>query len=186
MKSSIKTKAIILLAESDKPNQYIFGAYKNNGEATSFVKLPEDHQRFVDLLTHRQTIMGHKTFQATPKNFPDAGRIVITHYPEKIDAPGIGVKNIQEAIDLAKKRAKKEDQNEIFIVGGASIIQQFIEENLLDEILLTLTYAHQENITNPVYLSFDLTNWEIKNDSGMLTSEKSDPRNLKYRYLDLI
>lgn len=186
MGASIKIKAIILLAESGLLNQYIFGAYKDNGEATSFVKLPEDHQRFVEILTGQQTIMGRKTFDATPDDFPDAGRIVITHQPEEINSPGIGVKNLETALDLATKRAKKNGQKEIWIVGGASIIQQCIEENLLDEIKLTLTYAHIENVSNPVYLSFDLDNWEIKSDSGILIAENSEPKNLKYRYLDLI
>lgn len=182
---NIQTSAVILLAETEIPGRYLFGAYKDNGKATGFVDLPEDHKRFVEILTDQQTIMGRKTLEATPKDFPDAGRIVVTHHPKKIKSPGLGVESLESAIELAKKRALKEGKKEVFVVGGARIMQECIENNLLDKIQLTLTYSHQENIPNPVYLSFELDNWKIEEDSGILTSENSKPKNLKYRYLVL-
>lgn len=182
---TIITSSIILLATTDQPNEYLFGAYKENGEATSFLKLPEDHRFFVDRLRGKQTVMGRSTLEATPVDFPDGGRICITHHPDDLRSDAIPAKDIQEAIRLAKKRAEKSGDDRIYVIGGASIIKQAIEKGLLDEINLTLTYGHQENIPHPVYLSFNREEWTVKKDSGKKISESSVPKNLAYRFLVL-
>lgn len=181
----IKTSSIILLAKTEKENCYIFGAYKDNGEATSFLNLPEDHKMFVDTLTNQQTIMGYKTLKATPTDFPDAGRICITHHPNKIDNNAIPASSISEAIDIAKKRAQKTEKDTVFVIGGASIIKQCLEQDLLDEVRLTLTQDYNKPVSNPVYLEFNIDDWNIKKDSGILTSKNAKPNNLKYQYLTL-
>ncbi len=182
---NIVTSSIILLAKTDVPNRYIFGAYKNSGEATSFLQLPEDHKLFVETLTDQQTVMGRKTLQATPDDFPDAGRICITHYPNEINKGAIPAGSLSKGIEIAKRRAVKTGKNSVFVIGGASIIRQCLKEGLLDEICLTLTYDHQKPVSHPVYLDFTLKEWTIKEDSGILISKDSQPKNLKYRYLRL-
>ncbi len=183
--AQIQTSSVILLAQTPVSNRYLFGAYKDNGEATSFLSLPEDHQRFVELLTGEQTLMGRKTLEATPADFPDAGRICITHHTAKISRGALAVESITQGILLAKERALTMGKNAIFIVGGASIIQQCLSRDLLDEIYLTLAYAHQKHIPHPVYLDFEFDNWKVKEDSGILIAQHSIPKNLKYRYLRL-
>lgn len=183
--SQIQTSSVILLAQTPIKERYLFGAYKNNGEATSFLSLPEDHDRFVKLLTGEQTLMGRKTLEATPSDFPDAGRICITHHPAKTSSGALAVESIPQGIHLAKKRALKAGKSAIFIVGGASIIQQCLAQDLLDEIYLTLAYAHQKRVPHPVYLDFEFDNWKLKEDSGILISQHSTPKNLRYRYLRL-
>lgn len=181
--SRIQTSSVILLAQTPISNRYLFGAYKNNGEATRFLSLPEDHERFVRILTGEQTLMGRKTWEATPADFPDAGRVCITHHPENIKKGTLVVENITQGITLAKERALKTEKSSIFIVGGASIIQQCLAQDLLDEIHLTLAYDHQKQVSNPVYLDFKQENWNLKEDSGLLLSKRSSPKNIRYRYL---
>lgn len=184
--SAITTSSIILLAKTKQANKYIFGAYTDDGKATSFLKLPEDRKMFEETLVNRQTVMGRNTFNATPTDFPDAGRICITHHPEKVGDKGIPAATIKEGIAIAKKRAQKAGQNIIYVIGGANIIKQCLEENLLDEIKLTLTYDHRPNVENPVYLDFNLDNWNIAEDSGIMISKNSEPKDLKYRYLRIV
>lgn len=182
---NIITSAIILLAQTNEKNKYLFGSYKDNGEATSFLKLPEDHKRFVDILRNQQTIMGASTLKATPEDFPDSGRFCVTHHPEAVHKNAVAVNSIQKGIELAKEKAKKEGNQCVFVIGGASIIKQCLEQNLLDKIELTLTYAHQKNVENPVYLEFDFTKWEILKDSGKMISKTSNPKKLNYRFLTI-
>lgn len=181
----IKTSSMILLAKTEIADKYLFGAYKNNGEATGFIKLPEDHKRFISKLTGIQTIMGANTLKATPADFPDGGRICITHHPDQIEKGAIPAPNIRSGIETAKKRAEIHHQKVVYVIGGASIIRQCIDLNLLDEIELTLTYGHQKDVPNPVYLDFHLDDWKITEDSGLLISKNSKPKNLKYRFLTL-
>lgn len=181
--TEIITSCVILLAKTNQPNNYVFGAYKNSGEATGFVDLPEDHKRFVEILRNHQTIMGASTLKATPDDFPDGGRYCVTHHPENVGHKAKAVDSIERGIALAKVQAAKIGQKRVFVVGGASIIEQCLEKNLLDEIELTLTHDHQKQIPNPVYLQFDLASWEIVEDSGILVSKDSDPKDLKFQYL---
>lgn len=183
--SPIQTSSVILLAQTPVNNRYLFGAYKDNKAATSFLSLPEDHERFVKLLTGEQTLMGRKTWEATPVDFPDAGRICITRHPAKVNQGTFAVESITQGIVLAKERALKAGKSSIFIVGGASIIQQCLAQDLLDEIYLTLAYDHQKRVPHPVYLDFEFDNWKPKEDSGIRLSQHSIPKNLRYRYLRL-
>lgn len=163
----------------------MFGAYSDKGEAAGFLSLPEDHRRFVKMLTGRQTVMGFKTLEATPADFPDAGRICITHHPEKVNPPAIAAGSIAEGIEIAKQRASKTGQNVIYVIGGAEILTQCLEQQLLDEVELTLTEEYLDSAPNLIYLDFDLDDWEITDDSGILTSADSNPAHLQYRYLTL-
>lgn len=182
---TIKTSSVILLAKTERLHQYIFGSYKDNGEATHFLKLPEDHKMFVETLTNQQTVMGHRTLQATPEDFPDAGRICVTHYPDDIGKGAIPAESLSKGIEIAKKRALKAGKKIIYVIGGASIMQQCLDQNLLDEICLTLAHDHQKPVSHPVYLDFAIENWSIKKDSGILISKDSEPADLRYQYLIL-
>lgn len=182
---NILTSSIILLAKTSAPHHFVFGAYDKEGKATSFVKLPEDHKMFVDTLTGEQTVMGAKTLDATPETFPDAGRICITHHPEKVQKEGIPAQSIEEGIQIAKQRAKERNKNKIYVIGGANIIAQCLDKNLLDEIILTVVSDYYEEADRLVYLDFDIEKWEIIQDSGELISSGSKPKNLKYRFYTL-
>lgn len=178
--------SVILLAQTEKHNKYIFGAYKDNGEATDFLQLPEDHKLFIDTIRGKQVVMGKETLMATPDNFPDGGRFCVTHHPETVGRKAIAVDSIPKAIEMAKMAANKQEQDRIYVIGGASIIGQCFENNLLDEMRLTLTYGHKENVLNPVFLNFDIEKWRIIEDSGILIAENSFPDHLRYRFLTLV
>lgn len=181
----IITSSIILLAKTSIEDQYIFGAYKDSGEATDFLQLPEDHEMFVNTLIGQQTVMGVNTLNATPLDFPDGGRICITHHPEKVRNDAIAATSIKQGIEIAKKRAEATNQEKIYVIGGAELIQQCLELQLLDEIQLTLTYGYKKQVENPIYLNFKLNNWKIIEDSGIMISANSIPKGLKFSYLRL-
>src|SRR5699024_3201335 len=126
----MKTSAIILLAKTGDPQRYLFGAYDDERKATGFLDLPEDHQMFTETLVNRQTIMGRKTLKATPKDFPDAGRICVTHQPETVREDAIGTDSIPKAIEIAHRRAARAKQDMVYVIGGASILRQCIEQGL--------------------------------------------------------
>lgn len=182
---NILTSSIILLSKSPDSQRFVFGAYDKEGNATRFVKLPEDHKMFVDTLVGEQTVMGIKTLNATPIDFPDDGRICITHHPEKVDKNAIPAQSIEEGIQIAKQRARDRNKSKIFVIGGASIIKQCIDKQLLDEVLLTVTDDYFSEADRLVYLDFSIADWLIEEDSGILVSSKSKPSNLHYRFYTL-
>ncbi len=82
-------------------------------------KISEDLKFFKQKTMGQDIIMGRKTFESLPRILPGRKHIVITRKPEII--PEVAVcDNIQELIE-------KYQTKEGFIIGGASIYSQFIE-----------------------------------------------------------
>ena len=92
--------------------------------------IPEDMQFLKDTTKGHVMIMGRKTFdsfngRALPKRF----HIVITRDPSKHSFPStesspvVFVKNLEEAIELARTQTAKWGE-EVFIIGGGEIYKQ--------------------------------------------------------------
>ncbi len=86
-------------------------------------------------------IMGRKTYDSLPNSEPLKGRIniIITSNEEfsvdpKYDNVYI-VHSVNDAVELCN--AFFEDK-EVFVIGGESIYRQFMDENLIDEMRLTI------------------------------------------------
>lgn len=99
----------------------------------------------------KTVIMGRNTFFSLPKALPGRKNIVLT-FPPVFEAPGMtAVLSIKEALDMVK------DEEEVFIIGGASLYAQFIDK--ADR--LYLTEAEAEEPTADVYFPvFDKTQWK--------------------------
>lgn len=83
--------------------------------------LPADFLYFKETTIGYPIIMGKKTFDSIGVPLPNRQNIVLSKNFENIS--GIDVaKSISKAIELAHK-----NNSEIFIIGGASIYEQFIE-----------------------------------------------------------
>ena len=98
----------------------------------------------------KPVIMGRTTFFSLPKALPGRQNIVLT-FPPLFEAPGITtVLTPEEALDLVK------DEEEVFIIGGASIYKLFLPQ--ADR--LYLTEAEAEDPEADVYFpAFDKSEW---------------------------
>ena len=99
--------------------------------------LPEDMKFFMQKTTGHCVIMGRKNYDSIPSKFrPLANRtnIVITHQLNYNAPNTIIVHSLEEAIQYAKKT----NDDEIFIIGGAEIFKQTI--HLVDKIYYTRIY----------------------------------------------
>jgi len=124
LKKHLKIKAILAIA--------------SNGAIGISNKLPwdipEDLKYFKEKTTTKTVVMGRKTWESIPERFrplPNRENIVITTNKD-YEAPGATVvSNIEDAIIAAST-------NEVWIIGGASIYKQILENSLVDEIHLTI------------------------------------------------
>ena len=92
--------------------------------------LKEDMKFFKETTMGHPVVMGRKTFESLPKVLPGRTNIVLSrsnNFPEEV----LVFKNIDELNDYYKN-----NNEEIFIIGGASIYNKFI--NLSDKLYLTL------------------------------------------------
>ena len=96
--------------------------------------LPADMKYFKEKTSGHCVISGRKNYESIPEKFrPLSNRtnIVITRQ-KNYNAPGtIVVGSIEEAIE----KAKQQNENEIFIIGGAEIYRQSI--HLADKLYVT-------------------------------------------------
>jgi dihydrofolate reductase len=93
----------------------------NNGELPW--KLPSDLKRFKELTMGHPVIMGRKTWESIPDKFrPLSGRknIVMTRDESYKTEEASVVHNL----DAALTEAGSEENNEIFVIGGAEVYQQ--------------------------------------------------------------
>ena len=130
-------------------------------------KLPNDMKRFRELTTGHTVIMGRKTFESLPNGaLPNRTNIVVTRNNTVTFENCILFDNLQDAIK------KHNTQEEIFVIGGASIYDQVI--NLADKLYITLVRHSFEN-ANTFFPEINKNEW-------IMTEQESFPNDEKHLY----
>ena len=103
----------IIVAVSDD-----WGIGKNN---ELLWRISEDLKRFKRLTLGKSVIMGKKTWESLPiRPLPGRKNIVLTDMPQEQIEKAITVYSIEEALSKCHKR------EEVFVIGGGSVYQQFM------------------------------------------------------------
>ena len=130
--------------------------------------LPNDLKFFKEITNNHTIIMGRNTFESLPKMLPNRKHIVLTSrdgLPKEVET----YKEIKEILEKYK-----DTNEEIFIIGGASIYLQFLEYS--DK--LYLTEIVDEDINASVYFpEFD------KNDYDMQYLKENIDNGLSYKHM---
>ena len=130
-------------------------------------RLPNDMKRFKALTTGHTIIMGRKTFESLPKGaLPDRVNVVIT----KNSAASFGNCEIFTDLNVAIDHYKDED--ELFVIGGASIYNQ------------VMTFTEKLYITR-VHHSFENADTffpEIDNNEWIMTEREDFQKDDKHLY----
>src|SRR3989344_9590639 len=99
--------------------------------------ISEDLKRFKKLTTGHPVIMGRKTFESIleyiGKPLPNRVNIVVTQNPD-FKKEGIVISN---SLEDAINKAKKSENREIFIIGGAHVFREVLEKGIVNRIYLT-------------------------------------------------
>lgn len=94
-------------------------------------RLKSDLKRFKSITMGHHLIMGRKTYETIGKLLPGRTMIIVTHNPNYDPNGCIIVKSIEEALSVAEKN----NESEVFIIGGGDIFRQSID--MADKIYLT-------------------------------------------------
>ncbi len=130
-------------------------------------KLPNDMKRFRELTTGHTVIMGRKTFESLPNGaLPNRTNIVVTRNNTVTFENCILFDNLQDAIK------KHNTQEEIFVIGGASIYDQVI--NLADKLYISLVRHSFEN-ANTFFPEINKNEW-------IMTEQENFPDDEKHLY----
>ena len=137
-------------------------------------RLPEDMKRFRDLTTGHVVVMGRKTFESLPNGaLPHRTNVVITR------DRGLQLHDcvVLHSLDEALIRFHRED--EIFIIGGASIYEQALP--LADKIFLTRVQSDFSE-ADAFFPEINPAEWQIMTKEVFPADEKNPFCCIFYEY----
>lgn len=127
--------------------------------------IPEDLKRFKRLTSGHTIIMGKNTWESLPNHpLPNRRNIVITDNPNDHFEGAEMVSSIEEALALCSK----EEEN--FVMGGASIYQQFLP--ITDR--LYLTKVHKSFDGDTFFPELHLLDWDRVSKDDYPPDEDND------------
>lgn len=95
--------------------------------------MPHDLKFFKETTSGHYVLMGRKSYESVGKPLPNRLNVVITRNTDYAVEGGLVVHSLQEALELGEKQ----QQQEVFILGGGEIYRQALEKNWVDRIYLT-------------------------------------------------
>jgi len=128
--------------------------------------LPADLKHFKNLTTGHAVVMGKRTFESLPNGpLPNRKNIVLT----SIMSEGVNEKYF-EADSLEDALFLCEHEEEIFIIGGATVYKQCIDKVGY----LYITWVHNDFTADTFFPAIDFNEWmEVKHED-----HKADENNL--------
>lgn len=119
--------------------------------------ISEEMEHFQDTTFGHPVIMGRKTFESISGFLPGRATIVLTENDEweYNNNTVTSARNKDEAIEKAMRVAEVDN---IFIAGGQSVYEQFIDE--CDKMIIS--YIEGEYDGDTYFPEFDLDNWDVK------------------------
>ncbi len=134
--------------------------------------LPNDLKRFKSLTTGHTIIMGRKTFESLPKGaLPNRRNVVLTRQNLKFEGAETFV-----SLDEALYNCKNDD--EIFIIGGASLYHEAID--IADRLYIT-RINDSEKEADAFFPEIKKEEWTETNEECHSTDEK---HSFEYSFCD--
>ena len=121
--------------------------------------LPDDLKRFKKLTTGNTIIMGRKTFESLPKGALPNRRNIVLSRNKDVECPGAEVfPSLKAALEDCRMKAQqgREDAQNIFIIGGASVYRQALP--FADRLCLTEIHATSDT-ADTFFPEFDRSKW---------------------------
>ena len=111
--------------------------------------MPADMKRFKELTTGKTVIMGRRTYESIGRPLPQRTNIILTRSKNFFADGCIVVNSLDESMELA------ENEDNIFVIGGASVYEQFLPH--ANKMYLTLIEHAFDGDT--LFPNFDMLEW---------------------------
>lgn len=150
-------------------------------------KQSEDLKNFRKLTTGNVVIMGRKTYESIGKPLPNRFNIVLTSEAKILNSINsdenlIFVSKISEMSEFTKNY----DGNQLFVIGGAQIYDEFLKTDLIEKIYLTriITPIFKEIPENYVILPNFIENYNLIFESELLL--ENEKNQYPYQFLEYV
>lgn len=131
--------------------------------------LPGDLKFFKEQTMNKNIVMGINTFKSLPRLLPGRKHIVLTHQDIDLGEEVLIFHNREELLDYIKNI-----KDEVFVIGGAQIYKQFIDE--ANKLVLTEILASEPS-ADVYFPDFDKNEW-----NALEVASKED-NGIKYKHL---
>lgn len=108
-------------------------------------RLPGDLQYFKRVTRGKPVIMGRRTWESLNRALPGRTNIVITRSPDYEAEGGEVVHSLDEALELGKQVAARDDAGEVVVIGGADIFRVALAR--ADRVYMTEVHADVDGDT---------------------------------------
>jgi dihydrofolate reductase len=121
---------------------------------------PSDLSSFKTITEGYPIIMGRKTFESLPGILPNRTHIIVTNKDKTLSVFN-SADSVKSSILEAIKEASDFGSEKVFIIGGASIYKQALEQDLVDELIIT--HVDWSGYAD-TYIHFDKSIWKYSKD----------------------
>ncbi len=126
--------------------------------------LPKDLKHFKETTSGHTVIMGRKTWESLPKKpLPNRRNIVMTNSSQNIAGAEVA-HSLAEVVEMTK------DENEVFVMGGASVYELFMP--YCDKLYLTKIVSNFE--ADVFFPEIDMEKWMISEIEFIPKDEKNE------------
>lgn len=132
--------------------------------------LPADMNYFKKTTLGHHIVCGRKNYLSIPKKFRplvDRTNIVLTRNNDFYEEGIVVLNDIESAIDYAKKN----NETELFVIGGGEIYKQYLNAGLIDKMYITWVKANFDGDT--YFPTFDFPKWKKVSSETRLANEKN-------------
>ncbi|MDT7832361.1 dihydrofolate reductase [Flavobacteriaceae bacterium S356] len=127
--------------------------------------LPADLKRFKKVTIGNYIVMGRNTYESIGKPLPNRTTVIITRNKSYTQEGCIVAHSIEEALEISK------EQQHVFIIGGAEIYKQCLQNDLVDR--LDITRVHEQFEADVFFPEIDSKKWEIISREDHEADEKN-------------
>ena len=114
--------------------------------------LPDEWKNFKKVTDGKPFLMGRKSYEAADALHSTYRNVILTEHPIEDIIPGT-----EYASDLESALTLLRNENEVFVLGGASVFEQFLP--LAERLFLTIVHAHIEG--DAFFPALSLAEWEL-------------------------
>lgn len=135
--------------------------------------LKDDLKMFKELTMNHHILMGRKTFESLPGILPGRKHLVLSSTQQRGEVTTV------KSFDSAVHFAKDQGETELFIVGGASLFNDY--RGQIDRIYLSQVQAE---IAGDTFIKpIDFTQYKLKKERSF---DKNERNNYAFRFLELL
>ncbi|MCX6407664.1 MAG: dihydrofolate reductase [Propionibacteriales bacterium] len=137
-------------------------------------RLPEDLAHFKRLTLGHPMVMGRTTYESIGRPLPGRTTVVLTRDPDWSAGPHGDDVLVAASLEEALSTAQELDE-EVFLVGGAQVYAQALEQGLVDAMVVTRVAASPDGDA-----FFPRLDWEAWDEVGRVPNVGPEPERVPF------